>query len=74
MTVLVLERTKGKSTFQNVSKYLLYVYADLDGDGQVEQYNLFSEALQDYLWSFDNNGLKLVQLRFYEEETNINET
>ena len=72
MTVLVLERTKGKSSFQNVSRYLLYVYADLDGDGQVERYNLFNDALQDYLWSYDNNGLKLVQLRFYEESTDVN--
>ncbi len=72
VTALVLERGKGKSGFQNVSKYLLYVNVDLDGDGQTERYNLFNETLQDYLWDYDNRGLKLVQLRFYGEITNTN--
>jgi hypothetical protein len=72
LTALYLERTKGRQKFENVSKYLLYVYADLDGDGSVERYNLFDEALQDYLWSYDNNGLRLVQLWFFEEETDVN--
>ncbi|NNE47653.1 MAG: hypothetical protein HKN37_13445 [Rhodothermales bacterium] len=71
MTVLTVERTKGKSHFQNVSKYLLYVNVDLDGDGVTERYNLFNDAMQDYLWSYDNQGLKLVQLRFYEESTDV---
>jgi len=25
-----------------------------------------------YFWSYDNNGLKLAQLRFYEISTNVN--
>jgi hypothetical protein len=65
-------RSKGKSTFTNVSKQLLYVYADLNSDGTVERYNLFNDALQDYFWSYDNSGLKLMQLRFYEVPTNVN--
>ena len=73
MTALYVERTKGRQKFSNVSKYLLYVYVDLDGDGTVERYNLFNDALQDYLWSYDNNGLKLLQLRFYEIPTDIND-
>jgi hypothetical protein len=59
-------REAGKRRFENVSRELLYVYVDLDGDGTVERYNLFDEALQEYYWQYDNNGLKLVQLRFYE--------
>ncbi len=70
MTV-VMVRSKGKSTFQNISKYLLYVYADLDGDGSEERYALFDDVLQDYLWNYNNDGLKLMQLRFYEEETTV---
>jgi hypothetical protein len=66
IAVLELERTKGKQRFENVSKKLLYIYADLDGDGIQELVPLFSDALQDYLWSYDNSGLKVVQLRFYE--------
>jgi len=71
LLVLELERSKGKSTFENVSKYLLYVYADIDEDGDVERVPLFDDALQGYLWDYDNNGLKLVQLRFYPESTTV---
>lgn len=69
---MVLVRSSGKSWAKNVSKELLYIYADLDGNGQDERYPLFSDALQDYYWSYDNNGLKLAQLRFYEIPTNVN--
>ena len=62
---LSLERTKGKSTFGDVSKYLLYVYADLNLDGVLERYPLFDPALQGYFWDWNNQGMKLVQLRFY---------
>lgn len=62
---LPLERKNGKQAFENVTKYLLYIYVDLDGDGTAERYNLFNDALQDYFWQYDNQGLKLVQLRFY---------
>lgn len=65
-------REKGGSKFTNVSKELLFIYADLDGDGVEERYSLFDDRLQDYFWSFDNNGLKLLQLRFYEVVTNVN--
>lgn len=61
-----LTRDKGKSRFDNVSKYLLYIYADVDGDGSLERYGLFDDELEDYFWDYDNNGLRLVQLRFYE--------
>lgn len=63
---MVLVREKGKSSFTDVSKQLLYIYADLNQDGTVERYPLFDTALQDYFWNYDNNGMKLVQLRFYE--------
>lgn len=67
-----LERGKGKQSFENVSKELLYIYVDLDGDGVAERYPLFDEALQDYFWDYDNNGLKLAQLRFYPISTDVN--
>ncbi|MDP3963126.1 MAG: hypothetical protein Q8Q39_01380 [bacterium] len=69
---LTVERTKGKSSFENVSRELLYIFVDLDGDGTAERYNLFADELQDYFWSYDNNGLKVLQLRFYEMSTNVN--
>jgi hypothetical protein len=70
---LVLVRDKGGSKFRNVSRELLYIYADLDGDGTVERYPLFDEALEGYFWDYDNQGLKLVQLRFYEVPTVVPE-
>lgn len=63
---MVLVREKGKSSFTDVSKQLLYIYADLDLDGSVERYPLFDPALQDYFWNYDNQGMKIVQLRFYQ--------
>ena len=78
---VTLERTRsGVAKFTNVSKDLLYVDhctawdagADLvPGTGDdvctdVEQIALFSDALLSYYWSYGNEGLKLVQLRFYE--------
>jgi hypothetical protein len=71
----VLVRSKGgKPTFADISKALLYVYADLDGDGTAERYPLFDSALQDYFWEYDNTGLKLMQLRFYPIASNVNPT
>src|SRR3989344_3290835 len=70
--VLVSVRNSGKSTFVNATKELLYIYVDLYGDGTAERYNLFNSALEDYFWSYDNNGLKVLQLRFYEVSTNVN--
>jgi hypothetical protein len=67
----VATRTKGKSTATNVTKELLFIYVDLDGDGRAERYGLFDDALEDYFWSYDNNGLKILQLRFYDEGTEV---
>jgi hypothetical protein len=67
----VLVRTKGQQTFTNVSQELLYTYVDTDGDGKLERYPLFSDALASYYWSYDNAGLKLAQLRFYEVSTTV---
>jgi hypothetical protein len=65
-------RESGKARFTNVSNELLFIYADLDGDGTDERYSLFDDRLQDYFWEYDNTGLKLLQLRFYEISTNVN--
>lgn len=68
---MVLVRNTGKSSFTNYSKELLYVYYDTDGNGTVERYSLFSDTLDSYYWEYDNNGLKLAQLRFYEIPTTV---
>jgi hypothetical protein len=69
---MLLIRGTGGSKFTNVSRELLYVIADLDGDGVVEKVGLFSDQLQDYFWQYDNNGLRLAQIRFYDVPTNTN--
>ena len=33
--------------------------------------SLFSDALASYFWEYDNTGLKLAQLRFYEVATTV---
>jgi hypothetical protein len=72
---MVLVRGTGKSSFDNVSKELLYLFTDVDNDGHIDQVPLFDKRLQDYLWQYDNKGLKLAQLRFYEkQQTNTNQT
>jgi hypothetical protein len=60
-----LTRSKGKSTFTNVSKQLLFLSTDVDLDGKVEHVQLFDPLLTSYYWQYDNTGLKLAQLRFY---------
>lgn len=67
----VFVRSKGGSKFTNVSSALLYVYVDLDGDGTIERLPLFDDRLQGYYWDYDNAGLRLVQLRFYQVSTTV---
>jgi len=71
---ITLKRNKKEAPkFTDISRNLLFiivaedVYAD---DGitvllPADTYNLFDDALQDYFWDYDNDGLKLLQLRFY---------
>jgi hypothetical protein len=69
---MVLVRGTGGSKFTNVSKALLYIYADINGDGTIDRVPLFSDDLQDYFWQYDNTGLRLAAIRFYEVSTNVN--
>lgn len=78
---LEVTRKRGRSSFEDVSRTLLTIYvADdivfLDSDG-VEQtikagrYSIFDDTFEDYFWQYDNTGLKLLQLRFYEVPADI---
>lgn len=62
---VVLVRTTGKSSFSNVTRELTTIYADIDGDGDLERVEIFDPALYDYFWNYENRGLRLAQLRFY---------
>ena len=62
---VLLVRGTGKSTFRNVTTELTTIYADIDGDGDLERVNIFDPSLYDYFWNYENRGLRLAQLRFY---------
>ncbi len=76
-------REKGMSRFQNVTRELLFLFADRDDDGDLERFDpadveddLDDEDEDDpdpesYFWQIDNQGAKLVQLRFYPVPTTI---
>jgi hypothetical protein len=62
--------SKGQPKFTNVSRELLYVTGDFFGAG-IKRYPLFGDATADYFWDYENNGLRLAQLRFYEIATDL---
>ena len=65
----VFVRGTGKSSFRNVTSALTTI--TLVAGSPVElacgtpSVSLFATCLQDFLWQYDNNGLKLLQVRFY---------
>lgn len=75
----------GSKKFENVSAELLYVtiltevWTDADGDGvkdageilKAGRYPLFDERLYGYFWEYDNQGLRILQLRFYWVPTEV---
>ncbi|WP_437897297.1 hypothetical protein [Sorangium sp. So ce124] len=75
---ITITRTKGKQTFVNVSKDLLYIDYCAEWDAttgeclDVNQVPLFGDDNLAYFWQYDNQGLKLAQLRFYEIATDTN--
>jgi hypothetical protein len=71
-------RDKGKSTFTDVSSQLLFLTVTVDSTAtpglaqclgvtgtQSVTVSLFNSCFQNYFWNYDNNGLKVLQLRFY---------
>jgi len=62
--ILSMKRIAGTSKFINVSQELLYIYADINGDGVIDRVPLFDSRLSDYFWSLDSTGKMHAQLRF----------
>ena len=67
--VSVSKRSSGKSTFTNVSSDLLFLTTCVNG--KTVSTPLFSPNYQNYLWSYDNQDLRLLQLRFYQVPSNV---
>jgi hypothetical protein len=53
------------SKFSDVTRQLTTVLYDFDDDLELERIDIFDPMFEGYLWAYDNNGLKNVQLRFY---------
>lgn len=62
---MVLVRERGKSTFKDYTNELTSLLVDIDADGDLDRVALFAAGLQDWYWSYVNQGLRLAQLRFY---------
>ena len=63
---VMLVRKSGRSKFANVTKELTTLCLDTDTTpGCDTRVGIFDDGLQDFFWDYDNNGLRLAQLRFY---------
>lgn len=73
----ILMRTKGKSSFTNVTAELTSVVFSVEYDDGSEiqtvdiRVPLFDSIMEGEYWEYDNNGLRLAQLRFYDCSTNV---
>ncbi|MEJ2540237.1 MAG: hypothetical protein P8188_09730 [Gemmatimonadota bacterium] len=75
----ITERKAGKSTFSNVTAELTTIVFEveiLDEEGNVidtveVRVPIFDDALENEYWEYDNNGLRLLQVRFYDCSTNV---
>jgi len=67
----VFVRGTGKSGFRNVTPALTTITLDPVADAAAvtacggTTVTLFDPCLQGFFWQYDNNGLKLLQIRFY---------
>lgn len=67
LETITVEREPGKPRVYNVSKELLTICADLDGDLSCDKrIFLFDDDALDYLWYYDNSGLRNAQVWFFD--------
>jgi hypothetical protein len=73
-------RSAGKTVFSNVTAELttivFQVTVDTDGDGTADdtllvRVPIFHDLLENEYWLYDNNGLRVLQVRFYDCSTNV---
>jgi hypothetical protein len=67
--VSVQTRKSGKSSFSDVSGDLLFLTTCVNG--KTVSTPLFSQNYDNYFWQYDNEGLRLLQLRFYQVPSNV---
>jgi hypothetical protein len=57
----LLVRGHGQQTFKDVTSQLTTI------DTTLGTISLFATGFQNFFWSYDNNGLRLAQVRFYPQ-------
>jgi hypothetical protein len=62
-TADALVRKNGTPVWKNVTTELTTITATINGS--LTTIPIFDPALYQYFWNYDNNGLRLAQLRFY---------
>jgi hypothetical protein len=66
LETVTVERSTKKPRVYNVSQELLTICADTDGDQVCDKrIFLFDDDALDYLWYYDNNGLRNAQVWFF---------
>jgi len=83
VTRAITERPQGKSIFTNVTAELLTIVfkvevqtgVDAEGNPIIEvvyvRVPIFDPILENEYWEYDNNGLKLLQVWIYDNETDV---
>lgn len=70
-----LQVEHGRKQFENVTQELLTmqleIYVEDEPSGICVRIPIFSETLEGEFWEYDNNGVRLTQVRFYDESTNV---
>jgi hypothetical protein len=71
-------RETGKSTFKNVTAELLTMVFKVEVEMEDESIEvvyvrvpIFDDIMKNEYWEYDNNGLKILQMRFYGIETDV---
>lgn len=74
----ILTRDKGKSTFTNVTAELLSIVFKVEVEGadgipviEYVRLPIFDGLLEGEYWDYENHGLKLCQVRFYDQSTDV---
>lgn len=61
-----------KAKFTNVTKVLLTLCIDTTGDDKCDtRIVIFDDEFQDFFWNFDNQGARIIQLRFVQGDITI---
>ena len=73
---LEVENRKGGKKFENVTQELLtmqlQVFVDDEPlEGACFRAPIFSDILEGEFWEYDNQGLRLAQVRFYDQSTHV---